>query len=51
MIALWRDSICLWQVLRYVWNNLPAGFPLKLQDSEPKRTDAVFKVKGGHDKY
>ena len=41
----------LWQVLQYVWNNLPAAFLIKvLQDSEPKRTDAVLKVKGGHNK-
>ena len=36
----------LWHVLQYVLNNLPASFHIKLQDSVPKRTDAVLKVKG-----
>ena len=36
------------KVLQYVWNNLPAGFLIKLQDSVPERIDAVLKVKGGH---
>ena len=40
----------LWQALQRVWNNLPAGFLIKLQDSVPKRIDAVLKVKGGHNK-
>ena len=38
----------LWQVLQYIWNNLPAGFLIKLQDSVPTRIDAVLKVKGGN---
>ena len=37
----------LWRVLQYVWKNLAAGF---LQDSVPKRTDAVLKEKGGGNK-
>ena len=40
----------LWQVLQYVWNNLPASFLIKLQESLPKRIDAVLKVKCGHNK-
>ena len=40
----------LWQAHQYVLNNLPAGFLIKLQDSVPKRIDAVLKVKGGHNK-
>ena len=41
----------LWAVLQNAWNNIPADVQQKLQDSIPKRIQAVLKQKGGHTKY
>ena len=45
-----KTAEALWQVPQYFWNNLPAGFLIKLQDSVLKRIDAVLKDEGGHNK-